>query len=313
MRIAPCTRPIQPGSTARATRYTVRYFARRMHAHDPHALAARRLLLAGSATAAGASPTTDKVARERPAAAGLQDRGLHRPGARRALDGARSARHAVRRHARRGARSTRSAARPATRRKPTRARRSPTKLNMPNGVAFRDGALYVAEINRILRYDDIEASLDTARRSRRSCATTCRRIGITAGATSRSVPTASCTCPIGAPCNVCNEPKYAVDHAHESRTARATKCSRAACATPSASPGIRRRKRALVHRQRARLARRRRAAVRAERRAARRPRLRLSVLPRQGHQGSGVRQARRVQQDRRRRCSRSARTSRRSA
>ena len=32
-------------------------------------------------------------------------------------------------------------------------------LSMPNGVAFRNGALYVAEINRILRYDDIESHL----------------------------------------------------------------------------------------------------------------------------------------------------------
>ena len=32
-------------------------------------------------------------------------------------------------------------------------------LNAPSGVAFRDGALYVAEINRILRFDNIEASL----------------------------------------------------------------------------------------------------------------------------------------------------------
>jgi len=32
-------------------------------------------------------------------------------------------------------------------------------LNMPNGVAFRDGALYVAESGRILRFDDIEANL----------------------------------------------------------------------------------------------------------------------------------------------------------
>ena len=32
-------------------------------------------------------------------------------------------------------------------------------LNSPNGVAFRDGALYVAEINRILRFDNIEANL----------------------------------------------------------------------------------------------------------------------------------------------------------
>lgn len=34
-----------------------------------------------------------------------------------------------------------------------------TGLNVPNGVAFRDGALYVAEISRILRYDDIIARL----------------------------------------------------------------------------------------------------------------------------------------------------------
>jgi glucose/arabinose dehydrogenase len=32
-------------------------------------------------------------------------------------------------------------------------------LNSPNGVAFRDGALYVAEINRVLRYDNIEDNL----------------------------------------------------------------------------------------------------------------------------------------------------------
>ena len=32
-------------------------------------------------------------------------------------------------------------------------------LFMPSGVAFRDGALYVAEVNRVLRYDDIESRL----------------------------------------------------------------------------------------------------------------------------------------------------------
>ena len=32
-------------------------------------------------------------------------------------------------------------------------------LNAPNGVAFRDSALYVAEISRILRFDNIEANL----------------------------------------------------------------------------------------------------------------------------------------------------------
>lgn len=33
-------------------------------------------------------------------------------------------------------------------------------LDSPNGVALRDGALYVAEIARVLRYDDIESRLD---------------------------------------------------------------------------------------------------------------------------------------------------------
>ena len=32
-------------------------------------------------------------------------------------------------------------------------------LDMPNGVAFQDGALYVAEIHRIIRFDDIEERL----------------------------------------------------------------------------------------------------------------------------------------------------------
>lgn len=36
-----------------------------------------------------------------------------------------------------------------------------TGLFMPNGVAFRNGSLYVAEVNRILRYDNIESRLDT--------------------------------------------------------------------------------------------------------------------------------------------------------
>ena len=34
-------------------------------------------------------------------------------------------------------------------------------LAMPSGIAFRDGALYVAAVDRILRYDDIERRLDS--------------------------------------------------------------------------------------------------------------------------------------------------------
>ena len=42
-------------------------------------------------------------------------------------------------------------------RKPVRVGRG---LSSPNGVAVRDGALYVAEISRILRFDDIEGRLE---------------------------------------------------------------------------------------------------------------------------------------------------------
>ena len=34
-----------------------------------------------------------------------------------------------------------------------------TGLNMPSGLAFRDGALYVSEISRVIRYDAIESKL----------------------------------------------------------------------------------------------------------------------------------------------------------
>jgi glucose/arabinose dehydrogenase len=37
-----------------------------------------------------------------------------------------------------------------------------TDLTLPNGVAFHDGALYVADVNRVLRFDDIELRLKSA-------------------------------------------------------------------------------------------------------------------------------------------------------
>lgn len=83
-------------------------------------------------------------------------------------------------------------------------------LAMPNGVAVRNGSLYVAEVNRILRYDDIENRLtnppapvvviDTLPRDRHH--------GwkfIAFG------PDGMLYVPVGAPCNVCerNDPRYA--------------------------------------------------------------------------------------------------------
>lgn len=35
-----------------------------------------------------------------------------------------------------------------------------TALQMPNGVAYKDGSLYVAEVGRLLRYDNIESQLN---------------------------------------------------------------------------------------------------------------------------------------------------------
>lgn len=77
-------------------------------------------------------------------------------------------------------------------------------LNMPNGVAFRDGALYVAEVNRILRFDGIEDRLESPP---------------TPVVVYRSFPDSShhgwkyiafgpddrLYIPVGAPCNVCEE------------------------------------------------------------------------------------------------------------
>ncbi len=42
----------------------------------------------------------------------------------------------------------------------TEVKRIARRLKSPNGVAFRDGALYVAEISRVLRFDAIEERLD---------------------------------------------------------------------------------------------------------------------------------------------------------
>ncbi|HEY6643394.1 PQQ-dependent sugar dehydrogenase [Povalibacter sp.] len=82
------------------------------------------------------------------------------------------------------------------------------KLNQPNGVAFRDGALYVAEVSRIIRYDGIEASLDTI-----PAPSVVRddfpKDGHHGWKYIAFGPDGKLYVPIGAPCNVCDQPKYA--------------------------------------------------------------------------------------------------------
>ena len=75
-------------------------------------------------------------------------------------------------------------------------------LRMPNGVAFRDGALYVAEVSRVLRFDDIEARLDTPPRP---AIVTARFPRETHHGWKfiRFGPDGRLYVPVGAPCNIC--------------------------------------------------------------------------------------------------------------
>ncbi len=83
------------------------------------------------------------------------------------------------------------------------------KLNQPNGVAFRDGALYVAEVSRITRYDAIESSLDKVPEAK-VVRDDFPKDGHHGWKYIAFGPDGKLYVPIGAPCNVCDQPKYAV-------------------------------------------------------------------------------------------------------
>jgi glucose/arabinose dehydrogenase len=80
-------------------------------------------------------------------------------------------------------------------------------LNMPNGVAFRDGALYVAELSRILRYENIEARL-TAPPAPEVVYDKLPREVHHGWKFIRFGPDGRLYVPIGAPCNVCDREGY---------------------------------------------------------------------------------------------------------
>ena len=81
-------------------------------------------------------------------------------------------------------------------------------LRMPSGIAFRDGSLYVAAVDRILRYDGIEDALDNppdpvlvtgALPDKTHHGWKYLRFG----------PDGLLYVPVGAPCNVCDGPGFA--------------------------------------------------------------------------------------------------------
>jgi glucose/arabinose dehydrogenase len=78
---------------------------------------------------------------------------------------------------------------------------------MPNGVALRNGSLYVAEVNRILKFDNIEQQLDNA--SYTVVRDDFPTETLHGWKFIRFGPDGKLYVPIGAPCNVCLEEEYA--------------------------------------------------------------------------------------------------------
>lgn len=76
-------------------------------------------------------------------------------------------------------------------------------LNSPNGVAFKNGNLYVAEINRILRFDDIENHLSNPPQYK-VVYDKYPKDGMHGWKFIAFGPDGKLYVPVGAPCNICN-------------------------------------------------------------------------------------------------------------
>ena len=85
-------------------------------------------------------------------------------------------------------------------------------LNQPNGVAFKDGALYVAEISRVLRFPDVEAALASGRKpDYEVVADDLPKDRAHGWKFIAFGPDGKLYVPVGAPCNIClsEDPRYA--------------------------------------------------------------------------------------------------------
>ena len=92
-------------------------------------------------------------------------------------------------------------------------------LNQPNGVALLKGSLYVAEVNRVLRYDDIENRLDNPPSPVvvNDSFPTDKHHG---WKFIRFGPDGKLYVPVGAPCNICEREAPALRNHHEDESRR---------------------------------------------------------------------------------------------
>lgn len=83
-------------------------------------------------------------------------------------------------------------------------------LSMPNGVALHDGALYVAEQKRLIRFPDAEASVGKAPAPEVVDPALPFKGALHSWKYLAVGPDNKLYIPVGAPCNVCNEPGFGV-------------------------------------------------------------------------------------------------------
>ena len=223
------------------------------------------------------------AARQDQAAGGLQGRGLFQRPSRRAHHGDGRQGHDVHGHAASSAASMRSPTRTAS----ARPRSCSQGLTQPNGLAFKDGALYVFAINKVFRYDNIEDKLDNPGTPVEL--TEAYGLPDTIHHNWKYVdfgPDGKMYVQVGANCNICeiNPGMHGADpplqrgrHRHGDRRARRSQHGRLRLA--SGDQG------AVVHRQRPRLGGRCGTGGRAQSHRQRQGgrQLRLPLLPRQRH------------------------------